>query len=120
MAEEDLAFAQDLIKRKERFHYAVHFSHQALEKILKAIIQENTELAPPRTHNFKILWEQAQVPLSEKHKEQLLDIMPHYLGTRYPEDIQELYKKYSEDFVKRIVQESEELFQWFKNYLTSK
>lgn len=120
LAEEDLSFAQDLIKREERYHYAIHFCHQAIEKILKAIVQEYANEAPKRTHSFKVLWEQASIPLSNEQKETLLDIMPHYIGARYPEDIRELHKTYSKNFAEKILLESEELFKWFKIYLKSK
>lgn len=46
MAENDLAFAQDIIKRKQRPFYAAHFCHQSIEKLLKAIIQERTGEIP--------------------------------------------------------------------------
>ncbi len=119
LAESDFEFAKSILGNNNRPHYSVHFCHQALEKILKAIVQEKTEEDPKRTHNFKILWEQAHLNLSDKQKLLLLDIMPHYIGTKYPEDIQSLHKTYSQEFVKKILDETEEMFSWFKAYLIS-
>lgn len=120
LAENDLEFAESIFQNGNRPYYVIHFCHQALEKILKAIIQEHTEEDPKRTHNFKMLWEQGRIPFDEEQKMVLLDIMPHYLGTRYPEDIRELHKTYTIEFVRKTLQQSKELFQWLKNYLQSK
>lgn len=120
MATNDLEFARSILANKNRPYYAAHFCHQSLEKILKAVVQERTDEMPKRTHNFKVLWEQGSVPLTEEQKLQLLDIMPHYLGTRYPEDVQALHKTYTVEFVSNLFKETEELFQWLKEYLTSK
>ena len=120
LAENDFEFSENILKNGNRPHYVVHFCHQALEKILKAVVQEYTEEDPKRTHNFKILWEQAQIPLAEEQKLLLLDIMPHYLGTRYPEDIRELHKTYTVEFVQKTLEQTREIFQWLKHYLQSK
>lgn len=50
----------------------------------------------------------------------LLSLSPHYLGTRYPEDISKLYQQYTFDYVKKILERTEALFEWLKNTLTSK
>lgn len=120
LADSDLEFAKNIFSNKNRLHYAVHFCHQALEKILKAIIQEYTDEFPRYTHNFKILWEQGKIPLDEDQKLKLLNILPHYIGTKYPEDIRKLHQTYSEKFVHKIINDTEELFQWLKDYLLSK
>lgn len=120
MATNDLEFARSILANQNRPYYAAHFCHQALEKILKAIVQERTDEMPKRTHNFKVLWEQGSVPLSEEQKLKLLEIMPHYLGTRYPEDVRSLHQTYTVEFVNNLFKETEELFQWLKGRLTSK
>ncbi len=119
LAENDLDFARSVLQHKNRPYYAVHFCHQAIEKILKAIVQEETEENPRRSHNFKTLWEQGIIPLSEEQKLILLEIMPHYIGTRYPEDIRALHKTYTLEFVTKILKDTEEIFLWLKNYLIS-
>ncbi len=120
LAENDLEFALSILKNKNRPYYAVHFCHQAIEKILKAIVQECTDEDPKRTHNFKMLWEQGAIPLTKTQKLQLLEIMPHYIGSRYPEDIRALHQTYTLKFVQKIIEDTGEIFQWLKNYLLSK
>jgi len=120
MAENDLAFAQDIIKHKQRPFYAVHFCHQSIEKILKAIIQERTNEMPPKTHNFNLLCKHAGLKLPPDIEQSLFSLAPHYLGTRYPEDISKLYRQYTFDYAKQILERTEALFAWLKNTLKSK
>ncbi len=118
MARSDLSFAGTILKNRQRPFYAAHFCHQAIEKILKAIVQNKTNETPPRTHNFKILCQTAELNLPADKSELLQRLAPHYIGTRYPEDIEELYQQYSEEYVKRIFAQTEELFSWFEKQLT--
>ncbi|MFH1729655.1 MAG: HEPN domain-containing protein [Pseudomonadota bacterium] len=120
LAQNDLDFAKSIFDSKKRYCYVVHFCHQSLEKLLKAIIQEYSEETPKRTHNFKTLWEQAQIPLTERQKLQLLEIMPHYIGTKYPEDIRQLHKIYTKKYVEKLLINTMELFKWLKKYLQLK
>ena len=50
LATNDLLFAKDLLNKKSRAYYAAHFCHQAIEKLLKAIISEHTDEIPFPTH----------------------------------------------------------------------
>lgn len=95
LAKDDLEFASEILKAKKRPHYAAHFCHQAIEKILKSIIQQKTNSTPMPTHNFKALCKQAELNLPEARMQWLLDLAPHYLGARYPEDLFKLQKQYS-------------------------
>jgi len=101
----DLKLAEELLSRK----------------LLKAIIAERTDEIPFPTHNFKILLEQARLKdIPEERKRFIFSLMPHYIGTKYPEDITQLYKKYTRVFVQRLYRETCEVFQWLKAYLKSK
>lgn len=121
LATNDLKLAEDLLNRKGRVYYAAHFCHQAIEKLLKAIIAERTDDIPLPTHNFKILLEQAGLnDIPEDKKRFIFSLMPHYIGTKYPEDIMQLYKRYTKVFVQRLYKESYEVFLWLKAYLKSK
>ena len=111
----DLSLANDLLNTKNRAYYTAHFCHQALEKILKAVISEKTDRIPLPTHNFRLLLDQAGIKnIPEKTKEFLFSMAPHYIGTKYPEDIAELYKNYTKAFVKKLYTKTLEAFQWLK------
>ena len=120
LAKNDFDFAETLTKNKKRLYYCAHFCHQAIEKLLKAAVQEYTEKIPLRTHNLPKLLEQSGLKISRKQKEFLLRLNPHYIGTKYPEDINKLYQTYSETFAKNIVKETKEMFAWLEKKLTSK
>ncbi len=118
LAENDLSLAKDLLNKKGRAYYAAHFCHQAIEKVLKAVISEKTDKIPLPTHNFKILLDQAglkDVPIEVK--ECIFSMMPHYIGTKYPEDIAKLYKSYTKSFVTKLYKNTNEVFRWLKALL---
>lgn len=47
-----------------RYIYLVFVSHMALEKVLKALVTEETRKLPPRTHNLIDLAQRARLILS--------------------------------------------------------
>ena len=92
-----------------------HFCHQAIEKLLKAIITECTDEIPLPTHNFKLLLDQAQIKnLSEAQKKFIFSLTPHYIGTKYPEDIAQLYKQYTKAYVQKLYEHTREVFLWLR------
>ena len=52
LAKRDLAFAKDNVNRRNFRSYAPHFCHQALEKLLKALVVSKTDEIPPYIHNL--------------------------------------------------------------------
>lgn len=119
IAENDLEFAEQILKNRQRPSYALHFCHQAVEKILKAAIQQATDKQPPRIHNFEKLLKLTGKTLPPDKLNFLIDLAPHYLSTKYPEDLAKFQKQYSEDFVKSQFETTKELFLWIKtNWLT--
>ncbi len=119
LAVNDLILAEELLNRKGKVYYSAHFCHQAIEKLLKAIISEQTDEIPLPTHNFKILLDQSNLAknIPEDKKKFIFSLTPHYIGTKYPEDITKLYKLYSEAFVKKLFKGRREIFEWLKAYL---
>ncbi len=118
LASNDLALAKELLRRKHKVYYSAHFCHQAIEKLLKAVISERTGKIPLPTHNFKILIDQSGLKdLPEDKKRFIFSLIPHYIGTKYPEDITQLYKRYSKVFVHRLYKDTKEAFAWLKAYL---
>jgi HEPN domain-containing protein len=119
LATNDLALAKELLRRKGKSYYAAHFCHQSIEKLLKAIISESTNEIPLPTHNFKLLLDQARInkDIPEDKKKFIFGLTPHYIGTKYPEDITKLYKRYTKSFVQGLFQDTQEAFRWLKAYL---
>lgn len=118
LAKNDLTLAHDLLKRKSRYYYAAHFCHQSLEKMIKAVIAERTNTIPLPTHNFKLLLDQSGLKdVPNEIKEFLFSMIPHYIGTKYPEDITKLYNQYTKQYTQGLYQKTIKVFKWLKNYL---
>ena len=118
LARDDLSLAEDLAHKKGRYHYCVHFCHQALEKMLKAVISERTKAMPYQTHNFKILLDQSELKeIPDRVKEFLTTMTSHYIGTKYPEDITKLYKYYNESYANEILKQTKEVTKWLEKFL---
>ena len=118
LAENDLSLAGELLNKKGRAYYAAHFCHQAIEKMLKAVISEKTDKVPLPTHNFKLLLDQSalkEIPVNTK--EFIFSMTPHYIGTKYPEDIAKLYKSYTKPFVSKLYKNTQEAYQWLRKLL---
>lgn len=120
LAKDDLAFAGDVLKNRKSPHYVAHLCHQAIEKLLKAVIQQKTKQLPPRTHNFFSLCQAANLNLPEIKMNWLMEMAPHYIGTRYPEDLAKLRERYTLPYAKKVFFETKDMFQWLKKkYLKS-
>ena len=115
LAKNDLSLANDLVHKRGRYHYCVHFCHQAIEKMLKATISERTKSSPHPTHNFRTLLDQSGLKEIPDDIEQFLITMaPHYIGTKYPEDIMKLYKRYNKSYAQKILKKTKEVVRWLE------
>ena len=73
---------------------------------------------PLPTHNFKTLLEQAGLSdIPDDKKKFLYSLIPHYIGTKYPEDITKLYKQYTKAFVVKLYKDTYTVFKWLETYL---
>lgn len=120
LASNDLEFAKQIIANKQRSYFACHYCHQAMEKLLKAVVQEESGSIPPRTHNLMTLARLSKLAFSEEQSRFLLRINPHYMATRYPDDLVRFYKQYTEEYAAKLLQETKEIFVWVKNSLIQK
>lgn len=77
VAESDFAAAESLFQKK---HYlqSVFLCHQAIEKFLKALVQETTDEIPKFTHDFALLMGQSKLEFPSKIEVDLLRLSPHY------------------------------------------
>lgn len=116
LAEEDLKFAGQIIQNKQRPSYALFFCHQSVEKLLKAVIQQITKNPPPRSHNLELLLQLTEQKLPSDKMKIIIDLAPHYITTRYPDDLAKHQKKYSQEFVSKMFDSVKELFLWIKNH----
>ena len=100
-----------------RYIYTIFMCHLALEKILKAKVEEVTSKMPPKTHNLRYL-----VKLSglEPHEDILVflsKLSDVSIPTRYPEDFNELIKSYDKKAAQAYLTHTKEAFEWIRKLL---
>jgi HEPN domain-containing protein len=98
------------------YYAAVFWSHQAVEKALKAVVIEKTRELPRRTHSLLDLAEQAGLP--PRYHSFLRELSPHYIVSRYPDasgaEPADLYDGRSS---RSILKKSEEVLRWAGRHL---
>jgi len=107
----DLETGKALLDAK-RLPYALFFAHLAIEKLLKAVVVEETAEHAPYTHSLIILAKKAKVDLSEKMYEQLAEFMEFHIEARYPDEKKSFYNKCTEEFARQKFAEVEEFYSW--------
>ncbi|MFH1175369.1 MAG: HEPN domain-containing protein, partial [bacterium] len=106
ISDKDFEVAESLLKKKY-YSYAVFMAHQAVEKMLKAMVQEILDKPPLYTHDFALLIKQTKLEFPENTKKMILRLSPHYFATRYPEDLQKIIKQYNSQFTKKYLKDAE-------------
>ncbi len=116
-AQYDLESAR-LMMENGRYLYVVFMCQQAVEKLLKGIIQEKTDALPPYTHNLTLLAKYIDLSLSEEQFDFLALLNRYYLNTRYPDHKQKLADNIDQKKTHQILKSSEELYQCLLKELT--
>ncbi len=115
-AKEDLEVAKELLAGK-RYAYCLFFCQLSLEKILKAVIVNITDDAPPITHDLVKLAVSANLSPSHEQEVHLREITTFNIEARYDIHKDRLYKKATPDFTNAYLAVAEELFLWIQDNL---
>lgn len=116
-AQYDLETAEHMFKTG-RYIYTVFMCHLALEKILKAKIEEITGKVPPRTHDLEYLTELAKLSPDEDKEKFIAEITNLSVVTRYPRDFQRILKEFSQKRTELVLKKTKEVFEWIKKSIT--
>lgn len=117
IAKRDLKYAKDNLTIGN-YILSIEKSHSALEKLLKALIIEQGQI-PSRVHNLLKLAGEALINnLQEDIKAFLDELSDSYIPTRYPDDFDELEKKYNFETSSKIIYETERIFKWLEKKIT--
>lgn len=104
-AQYDLQTARVMLKTG-RYLYVAFMCQQAIEKLIKGIIQEKTDRTPPYSHRFDALLSVIELPVDFEKKAFLGLLTRYYINCRYPEHKKSLSeflnKKGSGDLLKKI------------------
>ncbi len=112
----DLAAARDMLAAG-RFVYTVFFAHLAVEKALKARVQEQTGRTPPRTHDLILLLRRARVAPPPDLRDFLGKLAGSSTATRYPSDLEEVVRAYPQEVAEEYLQRAEEAVEWIARQL---
>ena len=107
----------DILFQNKKYHHALFFCHLSVEKMLKAIIVKSTKTAPPLIHDLIRLAEKAKLPLSEVHKNELVEITTFNIGARYDDYKLSFRKKAKKQFSFKYLKKTREMLQWLSTYV---
>jgi HEPN domain-containing protein len=114
-AKEDLKNAKILLKEKSYRGSSWH-CHQAIEKILKAVIIEKRKRAK-KIHDLVKLLEDSGIKLPEDLLSFLEELNLHYLPSRYPDIYDQLKEIYRPKNIQKVFKLTKVLFLWLRNHL---
>ena len=109
----DIATAEQML-RAGQYIYVIFMSHMALEKALKALVTEETQKLPPRTHNLIDLAQRAHVVLSQEQQDFLGKLNNTSAFVRYPADLSAMVSQYPEAIAQDYLERAKELILWVR------
>jgi HEPN domain-containing protein len=81
---------------------------------LKALVTEETQKLPPRTHNLIDLAQRAQVVLSQEQQDFLGKINNTSVVVRYPDDLSAMVSQYPEAIAQDYLERTKDLILWVR------
>lgn len=108
-------------QRGHAYQIAVFHCHQAIEKMIKASLNEQGKEVI-RTHDLVRLLELSALPAPAPIAEFIDRLNPHYLPPRYPDlPFQPLFTfTYNRENTEQIINQTNETLLWLEKQLTSK
>ena len=114
----DLNTAKAMLASR-RYLYVLFTCQQAIEKIiekmLKALVVQNTRSFPPKIHDLVKLLTIAGIEVPEEKKEFLGKLNYYYLETRYPAELSEISKLIKRQTALDIFNETRKTLTWLKS-----
>ena len=98
-----------------RYIYTIFMCHLAVEKLLKAKIEEVSEKIPPKNHNLRYLIKLSTLELPEEMFVFVSKLSDVSIPTRYPEDFGELLNNYNKGATRSYLAKTTEVYQWIRN-----
>ena len=88
----------------KKYSNCLFYGHIALEKILKALVVQETKNHAKPTHNLLLLCKQARVALEKGDLEFLSEVNKFCLKARYPDYKLSFYKLCTKEFTKTKIE----------------
>lgn len=116
MVDYDLITAKQMFKTG-RYVYVIFMCHMAIEKTLKAIVCEETDKVPPKTHDLIYLTSLRNIKLPSNLLDFIGMINNAGIVIRYPEDLSKLVSSYPADVTKKYLEKTQEVIKCIKQNL---
>ena len=100
--------------RTQRYVYVIFMCHLAIEKTLKAIVCEETNKFPPKTHDLILLANLGKVEFPDDLLNFIGMINNVAVVTRYPEDLSKLVSSYPQPIAQEYLNKSLKVIEWIK------
>jgi len=100
-----------------RHFYSAFMCHLAVEKAMKAFYQEKLSQPPPKTHNLIYLLNKIAMRPDEHMGKMIAKLNEANIATRYPDDIDQLQKNYTEAATRQILDQTQGILEWIKKQL---
>jgi HEPN domain-containing protein len=98
-----------------RYLYVLFTCQQSVEKLLKALVVQNTKKFPPKIHDLVKLSNIADIDVESDQKEFLAKLNYYYLETRYPNELSEISKQIKKDTALTFLKNTKKLLKWLKS-----
>ncbi len=109
----DLETAGHMFKAK-RYIYTVFMCHMALEKLLKARVENLTGKTPPKTHDLEYLSGLAKLSPEKDMEQFMAELSNLSVVTRYPADFKRMLHDFSHKRTEAMLKRTKETFEWIK------
>lgn len=113
MVEYDLITAKGMLKTG-RYVYVVFMCHLSMEKAFKALVCEETNRVPPKTHDLLYLVNLGKAKLSGDLLDFIGIINNAGIVTRYPEDLSKLIVSYPKKVTIEYLNRTEKVIKCLK------
>ncbi len=97
-----------------RYVYVIFMCHLAIEKACKAVICEDANKIPPKTHDLIYLVSVGKIKLADNLMDFVGMINNAGVVTRYPEDLAKLISSYSKEVAKQYLDKAVEVITCIK------
>ena len=115
--DKDLILVEELIGKGQHAEVISFHLQQAMEKIIKAYIQETSEIEPPKIHNLIALINIANLEVDGQDEEVLNDLNFIYIESRYPQSIRELEDYLTNEKIDALYNSVKRLVLWIRQKL---
>lgn len=117
IAQYDLDTAKAMFETK-RYLYVGFMCNQVVEKSFKAVIAESGDF-PPKIHTLPILVDKAELTgkMTDEQMKFIASLNPLNIEARYPKYKDKINEMLTPNVCKKILSETEEMFEWIKQQL---